>query len=235
MRALTDAIDALVDNPLSMNMHPLWGELNKQERKLMRPDEARDLAQSEAELRAMECRRAAVHQAFNAARLDLQEEDAVFFEEALSVLPRASYDAYTPPDPTPHEALDKMRERARRLRFRADKMEMGQAAANDSTTEGRRCCTTCGWVHHKGDFSKWAYPCTITKEPVIVNGNKRRMFLQFLHEGMEKNNGDDVALQGFTEKNRNSPDAKSILGAKLKNTLYHSTARGRGKICGPKA
>jgi len=234
-RDLADAIDVLVDKPLSMNMHPLWGVLDEQERELMRPDEARDLAESKAELRAMECRREAVHQAFSAARIDLQEDDAVLLEGALSALPCASYDAHTPPDPAPHEALDKMRELAKRLRFRAHRMELGQPAADVSTTEGRKCCTTCGWIHHEGDFSKWVYPRTSTKKPVLVNGIKRKRFLRFLHEGMEKTNGDDVELQGFTEINRNAPDAKSVLGSKLKQVLYLSTGRGRGKIRPPEA
>lgn len=136
MRRLADAIAALLNNPITVRMHELWRELTDEDRRraaLDPPDHVRRrslaaLEASEKALAAARARRKELDAVFAEARLDLQEDEAVFLERAIAALPSAGVDEHDhscDQDGLADEHMEKLSNLGIGLRHRADVAERG--------------------------------------------------------------------------------------------------------------
>lgn len=151
MRRLADALAALLDNPITVSMSPLWSCIeNEEDRRCLSPAEAQQYSAEEEESQQSTSRRKELKTAFAAARLDLQEDEAVFLERTISCLPPTCVDAWTHMDRISVETRGKLRDLEGRLRFRAEcgKNEKSADAASGRKTKQQRAVERGGFMSH---------------------------------------------------------------------------------------
>jgi len=134
MRRLADAITTILANPITVRMSPLWSSVESDEDRLhLSPADAQKYAAEEETLRRSHGHRKELKAAFAGARLDLQEDEAVFLERAISCLPDTWVDAWTHADNMSDETFSKLRDLERHLMYRVAKSEALHPADNEAS------------------------------------------------------------------------------------------------------
>lgn len=144
VRRLANAIDAVLGNPDTVRMSPLWSCVeNEEDKRRLSPADAQNYAAEEETLDQARARRKELKAAFEAGRLDLQEDEAVFLERSISSLPFAWVDAWTHYDDLPDETRSELHDLVRRFRFRAD------SGSKEGISGDRNYQTKGGAMTHK--------------------------------------------------------------------------------------
>jgi hypothetical protein len=122
LRRLANAISEVARRPNTVRMNPIWSCVEcEAHRNELNPEDAKKYVNEENKLEKAKARRTELKAAFEAARLHLMEDEAVFLERTIRCLPDIWADAWTHIDYADDEDIDKMRVIASRLQFRADK------------------------------------------------------------------------------------------------------------------